>query len=47
MPPVDLLQNNTMKQIIRMCAEHNLDLKAEVRKYVKALPNIRTILFNG
>jgi hypothetical protein len=28
MPPVDLLQNNTMKQIIRMCAEHNLDLKA-------------------
>ena len=38
MPPVNLLQNNTMRQIIRMCVEHNLSLKAEVRKYISNLP---------
>jgi len=27
-----------MKQIIRMCHEHNLDLKSEIRKYIKDLP---------
>jgi hypothetical protein len=27
-----------MKQIIRMCHEHNLDLRLEVRKYIKSLP---------
>lgn len=37
-----------MKQIIRMCKDHNLDLAAEVRKYVKALPKTKpTGAYNG
>ena len=37
-----------MKQIIRMCYEHNIDLATEIRKYIKALPkDKKTGAYNG